>query len=253
MPQFVETNAPPAKLRQAYLDGLREPQELYLERLVSGGRTWCYDDSAYAVVNEGRLVEFFVAESQMAQLIRLFDEAMLASGATEIFCKSFDTQLLSAALSRSAHVNTIGFLFRRIANLSFDHRGALTLRSGSTDDAEVIAKLDDGFFDGVGEIRDYAKAGGLVVLYLGSEIVGCGISVPVVAGRPDVDIGMWIAPSHRRKGYGAHIVSYLKRHYLDQGLRPICGCDTENLVSYRTLVAGRFASEHQIFRIVRQT
>lgn len=253
MLHFLETNAPPKTLRQAYLDGLQEPQELYLERLVSAGRTWCYDQVAYAVANHGQLVEFFVAKSHVAEIGTLFDAAMMSSGATRVLCKSFDTQLLFAALSHPAEVTSVGLLFRRMANTSFLPQDALTFRSGSIDDVAAIARLDDGFFDDASEIQSYAEAGGLFVLSTLGEVVGCGIATPVVTGRPDIDVGMWVAPNHRRKGYGSHIVAYLKYHFLTRGLHPICGCDTSNLASYRALNAAGFASEHRLLQIVRQT
>ena len=173
MLHFLETNAPPKTLRQAYLDGLQEPQELYLERLVSAGRTWCYGQVAYVVANHGQLVEFFVATSHVAEIGTLFDAAMMSLCATRVLCKSFDTQLLFAALSRPAEVTSVGLLFRRMVNTSFLPQDALTFRSGSIDDVAAIARLDDGFFDDASEIQSYAEAGGLFVLSTLGEVVGC--------------------------------------------------------------------------------
>jgi GNAT superfamily N-acetyltransferase len=253
MLHFLETSAPPETLRRAYLDGLQEPQELYLERLVSSGRTWRYGQVAYAVANHGQLVEFFVAANHAAQIGGLFEAAMTASGAGSVLCKSFDTQLLFAALSRPAQVIPTGVLFRRIADASFAPQKALTFRGGSAADVAAIARLDDGFFDGVSEIQSYAEAGGLFVLSAFGELAGCGIATRVIAGRPDIDVGMWVAPKHRGKGYGSHIAAYLMHHYLNQGLRPICGCSAANIASYRALSAAGFASEHRILKIVRHS
>lgn len=253
MLHFVETAAPPETLRQAYLDGLQQPQDLYLERLVSAGRTWCYEQVAYFVANQGQIVEFFVAASHVAMIAALFDAAMVSFGATLVLCKSFDTQLLFAALSGPAEVTSIGLLFRRIANPSFVPQEALKFRSGSIEDVAAIAKLDDGFFDGPSEIRSYAEAGGLFILSTLGDLVGCGIAVPVIPGRRDIDVGMWVAPHHRGKGYGSHIVAYLKHYYLTRGLRPICSCSTANVASYRALMAAGFASEHRILQILRHS
>lgn len=107
-----------------------------------------------------------------------------------------------AALSRPAQVIPAGVLFRRIADASFAPQEALTFRGGSAADAAAIARLDDGFFDGVSEIQSYAEAGGFFVLSAFGELARCGIATPVIAGRPDVDIGMWVAPKHRGKATG---------------------------------------------------
>jgi GNAT superfamily N-acetyltransferase len=175
---------------------------------------------------------------------------MTASGARSVLCKSFDTRLLVAALSHPTEVTPTALLFRRIADASFAQQDALTFRSGSIDDVAAIARLDDGVFDGVSEIRSYVEAGGLFLLSTHGEFAGCGIATPVITGRTDIDVGMWVAPNHRGKGYGSHIAAYLKHHYLCQ--RPICGCSAANIPSYRALTAAGFASEHRILQIVRR-
>ncbi|MGO9674369.1 MAG: GNAT family N-acetyltransferase [Methylocella sp.] len=250
MPRFCEADAPPQALRRAYLDGLAEPQELYLERLVAAGKSWRCDEIAYAVASRGQLVEFFVRAEHAADTVALFDAAMEASRASGVLCKSFDRQLLHAALSRLAEAAPIGLLFRRIVDASFAPREALTFRKGDGGDAMAIASRDDGFFDGPDEIQAYAAAGGLFVLSAHGETVGCGVAAPVVAGRADIDIGMWVAPEHRGNGYGTHIAAYLKHRYLSRGQRPICGCGAENAASYRALKAAGFESEHRILEIV---
>lgn len=253
MQQFGETDAPPESLRQAYLDGLAEPQELYLEHLVATGRTWRCDEIAYVVVNNGQLVEFFVAPDYARQITTFFNEAIDTTGATQVLCKSFDTQLLFAALSRPAMVTSIGLLFRRIAEPSFEPQPALTFRSATPEDIATIARLDGGFFDGTEEIQNYADVDGLDILTSNGEIVGCGIATPVIEGRTAIDVGMWVAPNHRGRGYGTHIIAYLKDRCLQRGLRPICGCDATNLASYRALNAAGFVSEHRLLQIIRQS
>lgn len=250
---FSEASAPPATLRHAYLSGLREPQEFYLEQLVSTGKTWRYDDRCYAVVNDRRLVEFFTATVHTGYAAEFLEHIMELSGATEILCKSFDRQLLSAALARSADIAVHGFLFRRFTSAPCALKQEIAVRQASRDDVRAVAPLNDGFFSGNEEIAAYAEAGQLFVLQVGQEIVGCGITNPLFADRPEVDIGMWIAPNHRGNGYGAYLVDWLKHHCLRQAGRPICGCGVDNIASYRTLMRGGFASDHQILRITWHT
>jgi GNAT superfamily N-acetyltransferase len=133
-------------------------------------------------------------------------------------------------------------LFRRIANPSFTPSVELELRNGIASDAEAIAEIDDGFFANLSEIQSYAEKGGLFALQKEGQTIGCGIATCVVAGRPAIDVGMWVAPNHRRKGYGSYIVSFLKDHYLKRGLRPICGCSSQNVASHRALRAAGFVS-----------
>ena len=235
MGNFQKSPAPPQALRALYLDSLPEPQGLFMETQVAYGTTWQAKDEAYAVIREDRLVELFVIESQRHRLISLFDEIMEISGASIVFCKSFDRLLLHAALSRPAQVSTFSFMFRRIVDADFQPILGLSFRMGTAADAQAILAFDDGFFHGPEEIADYANCGELVLLESTDGILGCGIAKPVIPGRPDMDIGMLVAPNHRRKGYGTHIISFLKDYCLQRGQRPICGCGADNIASQRTL------------------
>ena len=243
------TGGPPAHLREQYLDSLTQPQEMFLEKLVATGDTWQVDDEAYAVVSGDTLVELFLAGDDSNRLLALFDEVMQASAATAVLCKSYDRQLLFAALSRSVRVTPTGLLFRKVVDPTFRSRADLRLREGLVDDADVIAGFDDGFFEDVEEIRESARADQLVVLESGDGVVGCGVAKPVIAGRIDIDIGMLVAPAQRGKGYGSHIIEYLKSECLRKGLRPICGCAVENVASQRALTNAGFVCEHRLLAI----
>ena len=249
MDHFVETPLTAIELRNTYLDSLVAPQGLYVEHLVSSGKAWRLGNFAYAVVSDGTLVEFFVDPRETRRLVEIFDLAMSQTGATTVLCKSFDTQLMYVALSRPANITTIGFLFRHVADPHFKPRDDVSFVAGTTADAETIFGFNDDFFEDVQEIQDYADNGGLFLLKKDGQIIGCGIGRPVIEARPDIDIGMLVAPKHRRHGYGSHIIAFLKDHYLQNGLRPICGCSVDNTGSRRALNNAGLVSEHRLLQI----
>jgi RimJ/RimL family protein N-acetyltransferase len=243
-------HGPPQVLRDLYLDSLPEPQEYFFEAQVLAGTTWVAEGVAYGVANADALVELYVVESQRHRLVSLFDQVMDLSGASKVLCKAFDRHLLHASLSRPAQVSPFAFLFRKIVDATFQPLPGLSFREGTAEDFRAILAIDDGFFHDVEEIAEYASHNGLFVLELdgtelhntesNSAVVGCGVAKPVISGRPAVDIGMLVSPAHRRKGYGTHIVSFLKNYYLQQGKRPICGCGADNIASRRTLSKAGF-------------
>ena len=204
---------------------------------------------AYAVVHDQKLVEFFVDPNEANRAVEIFDAATRVSAVSSVLCKSFDKQLLFAALSRVARVSTSGMLFRRINDTAFVQRDELTFRPGTAGDAETVFGFNDGFFDDLQEITDYADGDGLFLLEKDGEVIGCGIGKPVIKHRPDIDIGMLVAPMHRHHGFGSHIISFLKSHYLGKGLRPICGCSVDNVGSHRALNNAGFVSEHRLLQI----
>ncbi|MGE0623210.1 MAG: GNAT family N-acetyltransferase [Pseudomonadales bacterium] len=249
MSEFVVSDSPPSDLRGAYLDGLAEPQELYLEQLVAVGQSWRVADIAYVVIHGETLVEFYVRADHARSLVALFDAAMAASGARRILCKSYDTSLLYAAPSAPAAARPGGLLFRRYDDQTFKPRSDVSLRRGLATDAKAILRFNDDFFESMAEIQSSAARGGLFVLENESGIIGCGVATQVIEGRPDVDIGMLIAAPHRRQGYATHIVSFLKHHYVNMGMRPICGCSVDNVGSARALERAGFVSEHRLLEI----
>lgn len=240
---------PPADLRNAYLDSLLEPQELYLEMYVEAGEAWLFDDVAYAVACEGKLVEFYVDPQEAHRVVEIFDAAMRASNASTVLCKSYDVQLLFAALAKPATIRPGGLLFRRIDNASFLPRKDVSFRRATDADAEAIYRFNDGFFQSLEEIRAYASIDGLFVLERDGDVVGCGIGKPVVDGRSEIDIGMLVAEQHRRNGYGGHIIEFLKDHYLRKNMRPICGCSMDNIGSQQAIRNAGFVSEHRLLEI----
>jgi len=249
MYEFTEVPNAPADLRNAYLDSLPEAQELFLEMQVVAGKTWSIENIAYATQCEDRLVELFVVPGHASDLAEIFEAAVNTSNISSVMCKSYDTQLLDAARSRPVTERPIGMLFRRIVDVSFVAREDVSIRRGTVHDAESIFAFGDDFFQSLDEIRTYAEIDDLFVLEKGGAAIGCGIGKAVVDGRSDIDIGMLVEYSQRRNGYGAHIISFLKKHYLEQDLRPICGCSIDNVGSQKALAKAGFASEHRVLEI----
>lgn len=246
---------PPTVLRSSYLESLAEPQEFFVEHLVSGGEALTFDQGGapvgYAIVAGDALVEIYVTAGAATRLIELFDAVMATAGADRVVCKSFDTQLLCAATSRPAAVRTRGLLYRQVADPSFRPRDGISFRTGTACDVSALLEVDDGFFRDREEIETYAAAGGLTLLLRADgALIGCGTSIPVIAGRNDIDIGMLVAPAFRRRGHGAHIVSFLKHRAIEAGQRPICGCGVANVASQRTLERAGFVSEHRLLEFV---
>lgn len=247
--KFKKISAVPTSLRKAYLDSIAQPQELFLENLVSKGTPWILGDSAYAIVYDEVLVEFFVNSDLNEAPIATFDAVMDASGVNAVLCKSFDKQLLFAAFARRCRVSSPGLLYRSIRDDSHTTRSDVSMRKGSVADIEAVMSINHDFFENIQELQGYADSGGLQILEKEGDVIGCGIAKQVIDTRPEVDIGMMVSAQHRKNGYGAYIVSFLKDYYLKQGIRPICGCGSENVGSQRALAKAGFVSEYRILKI----
>jgi RimJ/RimL family protein N-acetyltransferase len=241
----------PAGLRERYLVSLAEPQELYVEQLVTTGRA--YELSAggdvvgYAVVADETIVELYVVDDALPAMPALFEAVLTETGATRALCKTFDARMMTAAASRPATTKTSGFLFRAIVDRSFVDDPNIRPRVGSGADVESVWAVNDEFFDDVDEVERYA-ADGRLFLYetAGGELLGYGILTRIIPGLDAVDVGMVVAAEHRGRGIGAHIVAHLKHHCLQAGDRPVCGCSADNHASRRALENAGFATAHSL-------
>lgn len=245
-----DLTTPPDALRAQYLNGLLEPQELFVEDLVRQGVVWVWSESpdslGYAVVAEPGVVEFYV--DACGDPPACFDLLLETTSARSALVKSFDALFLAVAQPRSIEQRTVGFLYRAFETESYVAGEGLLIRSGTLADVDAVLAINDGFFVDRAEVEHYAAQGGLVLLSdaASGKVVGCGIAKPVVPGRHDIDIGMYVAPEHRRRGYGACLISYLKVRCLQRGERPICGCSADNLASQRTLARAGFRADHKL-------
>ena len=217
---------------------------------MSNGTTLTYGDSAYAVVAGDTLVEIFASPDSTGILVELFQLVVAEHAIKKVLCKSYDIQLLYAAFSSEAKVETGGYLFRHVVDVPCaSTRDRVVFRAGIPADIDSIIRINDNFFENDDEVISYLECDGLFVIEVKNEVVGCGTGKAVVPGRDDIDIGMLVAQEHRNKGLGQHIVRCLKDHYLQLGLRPICGCGASNHASKKTLEKAGFVSDHRLLSI----
>jgi len=249
--QVEETPNIPEDLRDAYLGSLPESQELYVENLVSTATKVLVRDGrnviAYAAVHDATIVEFFVVESALNLLSQAFDAVVTKCGVRRALCKTFDSRMLTAAASKPAGTRTVGFLFRKLVDRGFVGELDVVARLGSARDIDAVLSIHDGFFDGLDEVEGYIRDGGLF-LYETKDgpLLGCGIVKRIVPSRAFFDVGMVVAPAHRGRRLGAHIVAHLTTYCLDAGYRPVCGCDANNVASRRTLERAGFVTAHSL-------
>ena len=196
---------------------------------------------------EGTLVEFHVTAAEARHVGEAYEVVEKSGGVRRVLAQSFDPTLMSIGRLRPGRVRTVGWLFREIADPGFSADAAITVRAAASADVAALLRLGADFFDGPAEIENYIASDGLMIYEArGGVPLGAGVMKRVVAARNDVDIGMVVAPEHRRRGHGAYIVGHLKAHCLARGLRPICGCAIDNLASQRTLERAGFVSRHEL-------
>jgi GNAT superfamily N-acetyltransferase len=243
----------PPDLQRAYLDSLAEPSELYQQNQVRRGRAFLIrvdgETVGYAAFDADTMVELYLCDSALTRGEELFDAALATAQATAAVCQTFDALMLTLALRSPAKVRVGGHLFRRCGDVDFQADPSIAARLAIAADAPGILDVDD-FWSDRQELAGYIAVGGAWVYeHATAGLLGCGVITRVVEGRSAMDVGMMVAPAHRRRGYGAYIIRHLKAHVVAQGLRPIAGCAADNLGSRRTLERAGFVRSHAILDI----
>ncbi len=245
---FVESERPPVALRAAHLDSLQQGQSLWLEQRVRTGRSWSLPDCVYVVVEDCEIVEFHA--SPHLDPIDAFTRALEACGARSMVCTSFDAPAISVASARATTTDEVGILFHTYRATQPVWPDGFTIRDGLVADVDIVAGLDDGFFDGPDEIAGFQQRGGLVIGEFGGDLVGCALSTVVIDGRPGIDVGMWVSPAWRGRGFGPVLVGAAAARAEASGGIPIAGCDVANIASIRSLMRVGFVADHRLIRFV---
>jgi RimJ/RimL family protein N-acetyltransferase len=84
------------------------------------------------------------------------------------------------------------------------------------------------------------------LLYKDDYIIGCGFLIQIHPDYKFYDLGIWVNPEDRRKGYALQIMLYMKALCLKNNWIPICGRDIQNIASQKTLEKAGFIGKHSL-------
>ena len=103
--------------RTDYLNSLPEFQELFIELMISDSDYFIFQEDkkviGYAIRNnDGVLIEFYVLDKYISNSNELFRHVLKDLSITDIYCKSFDSLLLSNCLLNSLSYSLLGVLYR---------------------------------------------------------------------------------------------------------------------------------------------
>lgn len=247
----------PAGFRAAYLDELRESQELFVEGLVERGQNLVFSEGGqlvgYAVVQDRAVVELH-AHGDRGAAKRLLCQLLVEGYADRAIVKSFDAILVEVARSLPARAVVLGHLFRAHGTPEPWPEPSTTLsvraRVAQRTDVEAILQMHDGFFDNADEVERYVERGGLVLhCSPDGEVLACGLYRPVLEGRDAMDVGMVVSPRHRRMGLGAMGAADAARRCVAEGRRPIAGCGADNVASRSALLRAGFVETDALLEI----
>jgi len=252
MIQLIETEINDiASLREDYFHSLAEFQELYLELLIE-------QSSVYKIEFEGTpigyamktadhiLVEFHVIDRFVPHSTDVFQTIVHDLAIRAIYCKSFDSLLLSCCLTNSYSYRLNGTLFRDYVDSEKVEMNGISIRFAEDKDYPFLLQQEDDLYETPEELERFVGGNNVIMFQRNNQLLGCGYLIRVHPNYNYYDIGMWVNPVYRRQSIATMIISYLKDLCIGNGWTPICGCAFDNIASQKTLEKNGFISKHKL-------
>lgn len=205
----------------------------------------------YACVNEdNRLLQFFILPQWLPEGVSIMQEFIQHHNITHAVIGTNNPTFLSLAMHLQKSVSADTYLFEDfLATTTKETFGAIRLV-----DLEEQEKVVDFFHKSTGApkawLNDYTNKlitkKEIYILEDGDDVLGT-CEVRTSESTPNIaDIGMVVAPAHRKKGIGSYLLGSAKAIAIRQKKQPICSCEKENLGSLKSIRKNGFRSIHQM-------
>lgn len=242
------------KFRTDYLSSLPEFQELFIELMICNSDYFIFqlgkDEIGYAIRNnDGVLIEFYVLDKYIPDSNEIFGQVLKDLSITEIYCKSFDSLLLSSCLLKTLSYSVIGLLYRDYFESITIKDSTIKMKRADHFSVELLLGQDESInelFETEQQLIDFIKNENVFEFYKNEEFVGCGM---VIRTHPDwsfCDLGVWVNPSKRGNSIGSQIILNLREYSIRNKLKPSCGCAIENQASQKTIEKSGFVSRYKM-------
>ena len=242
------------KYRTDYLNSLPEFQELFIELMICKSDCYIFQvdnyERGYAIRNnEGVLIEFYVLDKYIPDSNEIFRKVLENLSITDIYCKSFDSLLLSNCLLNNLQYSIVGILYRDYVEPLIKKDPTIKMKRADLLSVELFLGQDESIkelFETEQQLIDFIQNENVFEFYKNEEFVGCGM---VIRTHPDwsfCDLGEWVNPSKRGKAIGSQIILNLREFSINNNLEPSCGCAIENQASQKTIEKSGFVSRYKM-------
>ncbi len=242
------------KYRAGYLNSLPGFQELFLEIMINNSD--CYllqvdnKEIGYAIRNhDGILLEFYLIDKFIPGAKEIFRQVLKDLFITEIYCKSFDSLLLSNCLSCSFSYSVLGILYRDYVEPTIKRDLEIKIEKSSLSSVGLLLRQDDSIrelFETEQQLSGFIENENVFIFIKNDELIGCGMVIRTHSDWDFCDLGVWVNPLKRGKSFGAQILLNLREFAINNNMKPSCGCAIENLASQKTIEKSGFVSRYRL-------
>ncbi|MCK9617721.1 MAG: GNAT family N-acetyltransferase [Lentimicrobiaceae bacterium] len=246
------------KYRTDYLNSLPEFQELFIELMICNSDYYIFqaedNEIGYAIRNnDGVLIEFYVLDKYIPDSNEFFGQLLKDLSITDIYCKSFDSLLLSNCLLKKLPYSILGLLYRDYFEPLIKKDLTIKMKRADLLSVELLLGQDESIkelFETEQQLIDFIENENVFEFYKNEEFVGCGM---VIRTHPDwsfCDLGVWVNPSKRGNAIGSQIILNLREFSINNNLKPSCGCAIENQASQKTIEKSGFVSRYKLLNFM---
>jgi hypothetical protein len=240
--------------RKEYLNSLPEFQELFIEIMINNSDYYLLQlnnkEIGYAIRNnDGILIEFYLIDKFITESKRFFCQVLKDLSITDIYCKSFDSQLLSNCLLCSFSYSVIGVLYRDYVEPLIKKDLDLKMEKANLSSVGLLLSQDFSIkelFETEQQLTDFILNENVFTFYKNDEFIGCGMVIRTNIDWDYCDLGVWVNPSKRGNSIGSQIILNLREFAIKNNMKPSCGCAIENLASQKTIEKSGFVSRYKM-------
>ena len=249
-------------LRSDYLDRLLAAQEALLEVLVQQAQCFSIlakgEVAGYFILHEREgLIEFHVKQEFQAYAHLLLREFVHRQRVRSALVKSFDHLFFACAMDIQTSARVRGILVRDFVPRALPKISRIRYRERLAEERDLarIRAIDQRVFTHPERMGAVIRAGAMHLFEREHELeaertlIGFGIIRPVIAGRPEVDLGLAVDAPFRNKGYAVYFLRDMAQYCLQRGLVPISGCAAENEASIRLGSRVGFVSRYRLLDV----
>lgn len=238
--------------RTEYFYSLPEFQELFIELMVNQSEFYSLQvrklDVGYAIINkDGFLIEFYVKPQYVPKSNALFNLVIKELSVTDIYCKTFDSLLLSKCMRNAYSYTVDGILYRDYTGAKIENDLSIQVVKAELSSKDLFLQQDDSLkelYETEELLTEFLLHENVFLFFKNNELIGCGMVIKTNLDWEYCDLGVWVNPKHRDKSFGAQILMRLREFALKSNLKPSCGCGIENVASQKTIEKSGFVSRY---------
>jgi predicted acetyltransferase len=242
------------KYRTDYLNSLLEFQELFIEIMINNSDYYLLQldnkEIGYAIINnDGILIEFYLIEKFITESKEVFSRVLKDLSITDIYCKSFDSLLLSNCLLCSFSYSVHGVMYRDYVEPKIKKDLEINMERASLSSVRLLLRQDDSIkelFETEQQLIHFIKNENVFIFNKNDELIGCGMVLRTHLDWDFCDLGVWVNPSKRGKSFGSQILLNLREFAINNNMKPSCGCAIENIASQKTIEKSGYVSRYKL-------